>query len=466
MWSLSPKIAAAAIFLAIFAFVAGAGLAQEPPEPQEPPPAPEEGRPPEGEIQPMDPGQVPPSPGQEPSPEVTPIPIPIGEEDTRTFGGQTFIDDVFQSTRNRWGFSLNAYQAYTTDVAVYDEPRESSGITAFIPRIFFNAGRRKSTFHLDLGTGYRMYNNKEDMNSWDYSGNANYSHRFSKRTALKVTNQFTSAFNDAWSFLNLHSPISHSPNSSNEVLFNRQRINRNSFLADLSHQFGRKANLSLSGGYRWYDYAEDALNDSQTIDVGAFFHYRLAKWLYLASSFESYWNIVETDRPDSKIYRLRAAGVEFQLSDSWRIWADGGVGISDYETYIRTREDISAGISYVAKDQSFNLTYQRGFTSAIGLSDLLISDIYSTSYGYRINPWVNTSLQAYYYRSSELDGGLLETFSGGGGLEFALRRDLFLTLNTYFQNQQTRNFSVDGLGLNRLTAYAGLQYVWPAGRRY
>jgi hypothetical protein len=90
----------------------------------------------------------------------------------------------------------------------------------------------------------------------------------------------------------------------------------------------------------------------------------------------------------------------------------------------------------------------------------------SANYGHRINNWLNANLQSYYYRSSEtVSNGWLETLSGGGGLEFALRRDLVLTMNAFYQNQRARRFSVEGLGLSRLTGYLGLQYVWPA-RKY
>jgi hypothetical protein len=142
------------------------------------------------------------------------------------------------------------------------------------------------------------------------------------------------------------------------------------------------------------------------------------------------------------------------------------VDLTDYEGYNRTAENITAGIGHTSRNASFSLTYQRGFTSAIGISELLYSDIFSAVYGHRINRWMNARLESYYYRSSEQNtGGLLETFSGGGGLEFALRRDLFLGVNAYYQNQHEEQFSVGSLGLNRLTAYAGIQYVWPAKRR-
>jgi hypothetical protein len=396
------------------------------------------------------------------------IPIPIrGLEDTQSLGEQTFIDDVFQSTRNRWGFALSAYHAYSSDISVrIDEPRQSSGITAFMPRTFFNFGKRKSKLHLDLGAGYRMYNKRRELDSWDYFGDAQYSLKISKRTSFQIVDQFTSSYNDSWSFVSLYSPLQYNPLSSNEVLFNRQRINRNSLKAALSHQATRRARFGVFGGYRTYEYPRNTLRNSNALEMGGDFYYQLAKWLYLSSNFSTYVNLAGQNQPDARIYRLQVGGLEFHLTDSWRIWAGGGVDISDYEGRKQTREAINAGIGYISKNTSFSLTYQRGFTSAIGISRLLQSDVASASLGQRLNRWLNANLQSYYYRSTEANsGGRLETLSGGGGLEFSLRRDLVMTMNASYQNQKTRSFSVEGLGLNRFSVYLGLQYMWPARRR-
>ncbi len=392
------------------------------------------------------------------------IPIPIAAaEEGRSLGGQPFLDDVFQNERNRWGFSINAYQAYTSDISSDNQPRQSSGITAFMPRAFLNIGKRKSLFHVDLGGGYRKYNRRRQSDAWDYYGSTYYSYQPSKKTSFQISNQFTSSFNDAWSFLSLYSPLEYDLLSSNEVLFNRQRINRNAFRAELNQQITRKARFEVFGGHRWYDYQQNTLRNSNALEYGVGIHYQLKKWIKISSSLTSYNNITGSSYPDAQIYHIQFGGLDFRLTDSWRIWAGGGIDISDYEDKTRTSEHVNAGIGYSALKTSFSVTYQRGFTSAIGLSRLLISDVASASLGRRINKWLNANLQTYYYRSKESgSSGWLETLSGGGGLEFALRRDLVMTMNAFYQNQRSRRFSVEGLGLSRLTGYLGLQYIWPS----
>jgi hypothetical protein len=159
--------------------------------------------------------------GQEPGKEAEsedqqPIPVPIrADDETRSLGAQTFVDDVFQNTQNRWGFSLIAYQAYSTDVSEDAQSNASSGITVFMPRTFFNFGKRKSKFHVDLGTGYRYYSRQKNLNSWDYYGDAQHFYRFSRRTSIQLSNQFTSSYNDAYSFVSLYDPIGYNPGYTN-----------------------------------------------------------------------------------------------------------------------------------------------------------------------------------------------------------------------------------------------------------
>lgn len=396
-----------------------------------------------------------------------PIPVPIEPVDeNEQIGGQSFVDDVLRSPRNTWGFTLAAYQAYTNDISETDRPRQSSGITSFMPRVFFNFGKRKSRFHFDAGAGYRTYNQYEGRDSWDYSGNASYSRVISKDTTFRLSNQFTSSYNDAWSFLSLHSPLDYDWLSSNEVLFNRQRINRNSLRAKLDHRISRKAEFGLSGGHRWYDYPQEGLQDSQALEAGANFRYQLADWVYMASSVTTYLNLTDANSDNARIYHLQFGGLEFRLSDSWRTWAGGGIDIYDRRGPNRMSEHINAGIGYNSLMNSFNVTYQRGFSSAIGLSRVLITDVVNAGFGRRITGWMSGNLNAYYYRSKEPESiGTLETFSGGGGLGFALRRDLSLSLNAAYQNQKPRDFPISGLQLSRLTGYAGLHYVWPSRER-
>jgi hypothetical protein len=219
----------------------------------------------------------------------------------------------------------------------------------------------------------------------------------------------------------------------------------------------------LHGAHRYYDYSQDSLDKSNTYEAGVEFDYRIVNWLTLSSNFSFYKNKATNEPGRANILRFEPGALDFHLTRSWRVWAGGGAQVAEYEGKARTMESVSAGIEYTARDTTFSVTYQRGFTSAVGLSRLLSSDIISALFGYRITSWMRSNLQSHYYRSRELDGeGLLNTLSAGGGLEFVLSRNIVANVNGFYQNQHTRNFSIQGLGLNRITGYVGLQYFWPS----
>jgi hypothetical protein len=405
---------------------------------------------------------------QEPSAD-EPIPIPIPIEDsaqTRSIAKQSFVDDVFDYNRNPFGFSLGVLQGYSNDVSTVIGDKVGSGIATFIPKVFFNAGRRKSRLHVDLGTGYRSYYRSSHLNSWDYYGNAQLSHQFSRKTSFEVSDQFTSSFNDSWSFVSLSSPLQYTPTLSNEVIFNRQRINRNSLLAELDSHLTRKTSVGIYGSFSAYQYPQETLRDSRAIQVGGNYDYQLTRRLYLTNSYSSYFNYyVNSSGIDYRIDRLQVLGLELHLTRAWRVWGRGGVDWAHHLGNSQVSESIDSGIGYTAEKTMFSVTYQRGATSAIGLRELMKSDIFSGEFGYRVVRWLSANAQSYYYRNSQTAGGLLETLSVGGGLQFELRRDLFASVNGFAQHQNTHNSALQGLDLDRYSAYVGIQYVWPALKR-
>ncbi len=62
-------------------------------------------------------------------------------EDITSRGSQSFSDDVFRSTRNHWGFSLSANEAYSTDSVPRAQRYEDATITSLASQIFFNLAK-------------------------------------------------------------------------------------------------------------------------------------------------------------------------------------------------------------------------------------------------------------------------------------------------------------------------------------
>lgn len=397
-----------------------------------------------------------------------PIPVPVNAgtgEEKKTLGGQSLIDDVFQRVENRFGFSLSVYEAYTERLSGgSNKYPKSSAITAFMPRVFFNFGGHKSQYHIDLGSGYRHYNNSNELNSWDYYAATYYSYQISKRTSFVLSDQFISSYNDAWSFLSLYSPIYYDLSFSNEVIYDRQRITRNSLIAAYNYQFSSKGHFRVFGGYGAYLYPQNTEANTNGLEGGVSVDYRLKwKWLSLTNSYNAYE--VRGKFRDSRIHDLQITGLNFSMGRSWRAWVGLGVGFTNTDKEFHTGESVNAGIGHTSLSCDFRITYSRGFSAAIGLSTVLMSDIVSARFGYRLTSRISSSLESSYYRSSELDyNGRLDTFSGGGGLQFALTQNLVASVNGSYQDQISHSFSVQGLDIRRYSAYVGLSYMWPSRR--
>ncbi|MBN2062862.1 MAG: hypothetical protein JW882_20840 [Deltaproteobacteria bacterium] len=409
------------------------------------------------------------------SQESTPAPVSIMSgtavfeddkfEETRSRGAQTLRDDVFLNRRNKIGFSLSAYQGYTEDID-RSEINRSSGITSATGQAFINLGRQRSRFHVDFGAGYRRHSNKRNNDNPDYHARMGYSYRISKNTLFRIDDVFSSSYNDSWSFLSMYSPFQQGPDFSNEVILDRQRITRNNLRVALNQRAGRRTNLGIFARYNFYKYDEQSIRNINALEVGGNIDFRLTDWLNLTNSYTTYLNAVDEQYRDTRIHRIQVGGLDFYLGRRWRVSLGGGVEFTDYQGDNRIGESVRAGIGYTSLNAAFSLTYRRGYTSAIGISRLMQTDNANVNFGYRITRWMYTRLESFYYRSTDQSySGLLNTLSGGGGLEFALADSLQMILNAYYQRQQTSDFSIEGLDIERITAYLGFQYIWPA-RRY
>jgi hypothetical protein len=407
-----------------------------------------------------------------PSIETNPATI-VGREPTGSLGVRSFVGDVVHSARNQFGFSLNAYQGYTTDITGYSQANQSNNISAVMPRVFFNIGKRKSVLHLDLGGEYTHNYVSSNSDAWDYSARAYYSYQLisTKRTSVQIADQFASLSNgNAWSFFSPFSnymQIHSSSDFSNAVVLDQKRTILNSLTATYSYRLCRKCSMGVFGAFDVYRYSRKELQGNDAFNVGAFFDYRLNKWLDLSNSYSVNLNHANDGFSQTRIHELKFSGLNFHLGRSWRAWIGGGASMlgNQNNSFEHSTPGINGGIGYYSVNPAFSITHTRGYSWAEGISRILKTSTTAANFGYRFSRRVNAGLQAYYNQGRELSGdGQINTIAGGGSLEFALRRDLSLSLNSYYENQRAHNFSVQGLNLSRLSAYLGLQYVWPSRR--
>ena len=394
----------------------------------------------------------------------------ITSDQTRSRGAQTFRDDIILNRRNPYGFSLSFNQGYldgyTENSPGNERVNNSTGIISVAGQSFVNIGRQRSLCHFDFGVGYRRYFDNRGDDRPIYLGRMNYSYQISKKTLLKIDDIFSSLYNDSWSFLSMYSSFPNKPDFSDEVLFGLQRVTKNLSRISISHRLGRRVKLGAFGEHNFYRYPNRINPNNHAFKVGGYVNSRLTSWLTLTSSYSTFLNSVDDLYLGAQIHRLQVGELRFHLNRYWWVWAGGGVDLSIYQDNVRIGENVRAGIGFTSSNAAFSLAYRRGFKSTIGIAGLFMSDSVNGSLGYRITRWINARGEGYYYRNrDQSNSGLIEQFTGGGGLEFALSNNIFVTLNGYYQKQQTYGYSIEDTSFGRVTAFMGFNYVWPSWKR-
>jgi len=408
---------------------------------------------------------------------VIPIPIRGGEISPseakregkiQSRGALNFQDDVFLNPGNGFGFALNASQGYISDISDGENINPSPQISSFSGSVFFNEDRRRSSFHMDLGAGSQFYYHTgyDTFIRPNFTANVNYAYQVSKNTSLSVADDFSSYYQDFSPFTSLYSPIQEISNLSNEIVLSRQRIHRNFISATINRQMGRKINLGLTGLYALYKYAEEGLNTTHEFHIEGYLDFELTRWLSLTNRYTAYLNSVNEGEREARIHRLQVAGLDFNIGSYVRFWSGGGVSFSEYQNEHRLAESIDAGIGFTSLNVVMTLNYQRDFTSALGISRLMLTDAMTANVGWRITRWMNTMLESRYSRSKDqAESGILETLESSGQLGFALSSNINMKLNTFYENQKVINYSISGLDIKRVSAYLEFQYVWPSRGR-
>jgi hypothetical protein len=407
---------------------------------------------------------------------VIPVPIRAGEINPyeanrqgqiQSLGAQNFQDEVFFNPRNGFGFALNASQGYISDMSGGGNINSSYHLSSFSGSIFFNANRRRSSFHMDFGAGSRFYYHGGDdyFTRPNYNADVTYAHQISKSTSFIIADDFASYYNDYSPFTTLYSPLQDISNLSNEIILERQRIHRNSVTATINRQVGQKINLGLNGIHSFYKYAEEGLENTNEFQIEGYFDFKLTRWLSLTNKYTAFLNSVKEDR-QAQIHRLQVAGLSFSVGPNMRFWSGGGVSFSEYQGERHLSESISAGIGYTSLNTVVNLNYQRDFTSALGISRLMLTDALTANVGWRITRWMNTMFESSYSRSKDqTETGILDTLKSIGQIGFALNSNINMTLNANYQNQKAIRYSIPGLEIERLSGYLDFQYVWPSRGR-
>ena len=382
-------------------------------------------------------------------------------------GPKSLANQAFFNARNRLGFSLGTYELYSNNL-LNTEPGQHGAVTSLLPRFYLNFGKRKAHLHLDYGFGYRLYHNHRDLDAVQHAGSFLFDYAFSRTASFRVHDQITVAPNDSGLFaFPGEAPILPVSGFSSEVLLTRQRILTNTLLAELNFQPWENGHLGLFSSYNIYRYDMNASANADPIQAGVIYDHRLTKWFSLSNTFSTYLNSVDSKFRMWKIHRLQAGGLNFHLDRNWHIFASGGGELAELDANNYFTASINTGIAHTSPKNSLSVAYQRGFTQAVGISQLSLSHIVTARLVQRMTRRLDFQMSGSYWRGSGVTKeGLLRSYSAGAGFEIIIRPDLVASVNYTYQNQRAPSLAAsDILGINRYVASCGLQYIFPSRRR-
>jgi len=379
----------------------------------------------------------------------------------------SFVDDVFGSVRNNAGFTLGAHESYVSNLQGTQYGDRDAQVSSFMARVFVNFGRQRSRFHLNYGGAYRLYHGREGLDGVAHLGNASYTYQASRRVSIGISDNFHYSPNDFSSFwgpsLNVPMPI---PEFSDEPVYARQKVLRNSLNGNVGIRTSRKSHLGLFVGHSFYRYEERDIGDWNSYHAGLSFNYEIKTWLDFSTHYAIHFGGRNRDDRDTMIHRLNVGSFTFHPTRRWNVSFGGNLQAAD--TYDRTYYGAggSASLRYTSEATSFSAGYHRGFSSSIGIPGVFQSDRVTANFGRRISTRLNYHLGAHYNHSNYRSGiGSYELFSVGTGLEIAIAPNLVGSLGYNYWNQ--RRQSIEDLlpYINRYSVHAGLQFVWPGGRQ-
>jgi hypothetical protein len=304
------------------------------------------------------------------------------------------------------------------------------------------------------------------LSTTSHYGNLQCSYETLQRASFYLSDAVSSGPNDFGSFGGPRSYNSRrQPSSWIELDYARQRVTSNSLTGSADFQPTAKSSLDFFGTYQIYRWALEPIGGTSGIQVGTKLGYHVTQRLSLTSGYAFYVNSLQGEFPTTRIQRLDLAGLKVEISQKWQAYLSGGLGLTDYPGEYRHAGSVQAGISRRSHSSIFAASYERGFTTSIGLPGMYISDMATADIGQRLTQRMSIQVNFRYCKNvSYLRPGRYDIIRGNAILEFALRPDLIAVVDYSYWDQSWRGLLVPVLDTTRWAAYAGVQYIWRSSR--
>jgi opacity protein-like surface antigen len=381
----------------------------------------------------------------------------------------SFVSDVFNNVRNALGFSVGSYSSYDSNVLIGTSSVSSASMTSVFPRVFINLGRRRSQFHLDYGTSFRVQDSRHNPQSQDHTGAMSYRLELSRRRTLNL------AYRGTYNVYGINpvtgpAGISDSPVAS--VItegIDQQRRRSHSGSASLTQQLNRDSSLGFNATYATYRFDGRENENASTILMSVEFSHRMGRSVTLVANGVGNKTILAQSTPGAMTTRI-SLGTRLELPNNFHLSATGGADHVEAQSASRTDISYQTELTHTHGTTSLSLAYSKGTTTALGVAaggfsgssapGGLRSHNARGRIAFRVAERLNAYGTANYSRNANpAQAGILQLLGGGAGLEFRLPANMVASLDYEYRQQRTLHSLSQSGSPDRYIIRFGLQIL-------
>ncbi len=388
------------------------------------------------------------------------VPKPSEKQESQE-GASTFADRFLRDTPHHLGFSLGAFESYTP--GQIDPSNQQTGVvlSSITPQVFTNIQKKSFDFRLNYGAIFNRYNRAlSNLDSATQYGNATVNYTITRRkTGFHVAGYLSSFYNDPASFLG-SSPLA-LLNSGPQFYVQRRRETTNNVQIGLSHSFTKKFGVSLSANDLAVRYS--GVTPIQVLTITAGTDYRINKWMMFNLRYSHNVSYSEAAPPNTNYEHLQLAGFSFKLRGGWQVSSSGGIDLTSYSGVRSVTGSGQGSITKVSRRTSIGVSYNRGYSTAFPSTSILHGDSGTVNVARALSSRVSIRASAAYFRGSTLTASSnSSTVFGTSTLEFALHKDLMLSVNHFLVSQKSGSDIANVTSLHNDTTSVGLMFHMPS----
>jgi len=377
----------------------------------------------------------------------------------------SFSNVALNNMRGSVGFSFAFLESYASNVKMTDGMAgQAPRLTSIQPSLLLRERGERSNLSFIYSFGLGKYNGGWEGSTLSHLATLDFSRKLSRKASFELTNRFSSTINDYGTSFS-PTPLANGASTIlQDVDVNRQRITQESLIASLQYQLGRKGRLTGFGGYNLWRFGGGDVADSHRFEVGIRSEQQINKWLFLDNSYTTSISEVTTGPSAAKTHRLQVGGLTFRPRRGVELSMGGGAEMTTHDNKREFGSSAQAGVSKQSKSTLLSIVYNRGFSGAVGTTDIFTTNNISASYTQWLSRRVTLSVSSRYSVGSSKSGASLEYVLGTAGLGFAVTDHSLVSADYSYLSQELSKLNIGSPRSNRYWARLSFQYSLPSLR--